>query len=133
MQIRFNINETIETEIFYGFYMIYILGGHYVKTNPDFFIEIKNIETGEEIQLTEKFLKGFDFKFGRKAVQFYTFQINEYGKFRIAAQNYQDIIVKDSIFEVFPFPFSILHIAQSFLLGRSRKKKDLNAIEIFIE
>ena len=133
MQLKFTITETIETEVFYGFYALYILGGHYVKVNPDFFIKIENIETGEEIELTEKLLKARDFKLGRKSVLFYTFQINDYGKFRIAAYNYQDIIVKDSMFEIFPFPFSIPYILQSFFLGRSRKKKDLNTIEILIQ
>ncbi len=31
MSIKFNIQETVETELFYGVYCIYILGGHQVS------------------------------------------------------------------------------------------------------
>ena len=133
MQIKFPITEKIETEIYYGLYAVYILGGHSVKANPDFHIKIENLETGEEVELTEKYLKARDFKSGRKAVMFYTFQINDYGKFRISAANYQDIEVQDSILEVFPFPFSIPHAVMSFIFGKDRKKKNLSQIEILIE
>ena len=130
--IQFNIQETIEKEIFYGSYYIYILGGHHVKINPDFYIKIENINTGKEIELIEKNLKGRDFKSGKKAVQFFSFDITEYGKFRISAHNFEDIIVKNSILEAFPFPFSIPNIVISTVLGRSRKKLELKDIEILI-
>lgn len=133
MQIRFNINETIETEMYYGLYAIYILGGHHIETNPDFYIEIKNIKNGEDIELNEKLLKARDYNLGRKAIQFYTFQINDYGKFRISAHNFQDMIVKESILAFFPLPFSIPHMINSFLKGESRKPKDINRIEILIQ
>lgn len=133
MKIKFNIQETVETGIYYGFYAIYILGGHHVKVNPDFYIQIENIETKEVVELTEKSLKARDYKLGKKAVMFYTFQINEYAKFKISVHNYNDIVVKDSILEVFPFPFSIPNIGISFITGNSRKNKILDAIEILIE
>lgn len=133
MELRFNINQAIETELYYGLYTIYILGGHHVKTNPDFFMQIENITTGEDIELTEKWPKARDFKNGKKAVKFYEFQINEYGKFKITAHNYEDIIIKDSILEVFDlFPFSILNRLNSVILGRSQKAKNINEIEILI-
>jgi hypothetical protein len=65
--IQFNIQKTVEKEIFYGSYYIYILGGHHIEANPDFYIKIENIDTGKEIELTEKSLKGRDFKFGKKS------------------------------------------------------------------
>ncbi len=130
--IKFNIQETVEKEIFYGSYSIYILGGHHIKTNPDFYIKIENINTGKEIELTEKRLKRRDFKVGKKAVQFFSFDINEYGNFRISVHNFEDIVVKDSILEAFPFPFSIPNIIFSAILGRSRKKLELKDIEILI-
>jgi hypothetical protein len=133
MQIKFNIQETIESEIYHGFYAIYILGGHYIETNPDFYIQIINIETNEEIELTEKNLKARDYKFGRKAIKFYTFQISKYGRFKISVHNYEDIVVKDSMLEVFPFPFSIPLIFTSFLFGKSRKMESIKNIEILIE
>ena len=119
--------------MYYGLYAIYILGGHHIETNPDFYIEIKNIKTGKDIELNEKSLKIRDFKLGRKAIKFYTFQINDYGKFSISAHNFQDMIVKESILEFFPFPFSIPHLINSFLKGESRKPKDINSIEILIQ
>lgn len=133
MQIKFNIKETIESEIYYGFYAIYILGGHYFETNTNFYIQVINIVTNEEIELTEKNLKVRDYKFGRKAIKFYTFQINEYGRFRISVHNYEDIVVKDSILELFPFPFSIPLILTSFIFGKNRKMKAIKNIEILIE
>lgn len=133
MQIKFNIQETTESEIYYGSYVIYILGGHYIETNPDFYIQIVNIETNENIQLTEKSLKGRDYKFGKKAIKFYTFNINDYGKFKISAHNYEDIVVKESILQIFPFPFSIPGRIMSFVLGRSIEKMPINTIEIGIE
>lgn len=130
--IQFNIQETVEKEIFYGSYYIYILGGHHIKTNPDFYIKIENINTGKEIELTEKNLKGRDFKSGKKAIQFFSFDINEYGNFRISVHNFEDIAVKDSILEAFSFPFSIPNIVLSTILGRSRKKLEIKDIEILI-
>lgn len=133
MNLKFNISEVVVTEIYYGFYSIYILGGHYIETNPDFYIEIINIETNESIELIEKNLKARDYKFGIKAIKFYTFEISKYGKFRISSHNYEDIVVKDSMLLKFPFPFSIPYILISFLFGKSRKKKSINTIEILIE
>ncbi|WP_264521511.1 hypothetical protein [Flavobacterium sp. N1994] len=133
MKVKFNITDTVETEFYYGEYAIYILGGHYIKTNPDFYIQVVNMETNTEIELTEKYLKIRDFKSGRKAIKFYTFQINDYGKFKISAHNYNDIIVKDSMLEVFPFPFSITHTVLYAITGRDRKQKNSNDIEILIE
>ncbi|HOD10049.1 MAG TPA: hypothetical protein PKH91_04835 [Flavobacterium sp.] len=130
--IQFNIQKTVEKEIFYGSYYIYILGGHHIEANPDFYIKIENIDTGKEIELTEKSLKGRDFKFGKKAIQYFSFETNEYGKFRISAHNFEDIVVKNSILEVFPFPLSIPNIVLSAILGRSRKKLELKDIEILI-
>jgi hypothetical protein len=130
--IKFNIQETVEKEIFYGSYNIYILGGHHIKVNSDFYIKIENIDTGREVELTEKNLKGRDFKSGKKAIHFFTFEINEYGNFRISAHNFEEIVVKSSILEAFPFPFSIPNIIFSTIFGRTRKKLDLKNIEILI-
>lgn len=133
MNIKFNIQETIESEIFYGSYIIYILGGHHIKTNPDFYVQIKNLETNEDIELKEFNLKGRDFKSGEKAIKFYSFYINNYGKFKISVHNYNDLVLKDSILEFFPFPFNIPNIVMSKVLGRSRQNTRLDAIEILIE
>lgn len=133
MSIKFNIAKTIESEIYYGSYAIYILGGHHIDVNPDFYIKIVNVENNKEIELTEKSLKSRDFKSGRKAVKFYTFEIDEYGKFEISVHNYKDIVVKDSILELFPFPFNIPNIVLSKVLGRSRKNRSLDDIEILID
>jgi hypothetical protein len=133
MSIKFNIQETIETELYYGFYAIYILGGHHIKVDSDFHVQIVNIKTNEEIELTEKSLKLRDYKSDKKAVKFFAFQINEYAKFKISVHNYKDIVVKDSILEFFPFPFNIPNIVKSFITGKNRANKTLNSIEILIE
>lgn len=133
MNIKFNIQETIESEIFYGSYIIYILGGHHIKTNPDFYVQIVNLETNEDIELTEFNLKGRDFKSGKKAIKFYSFDISKYGKFKISVHNYNDIVLKDSILEFFPFPFNIPNILLSKILGRSSQNRSIDAIEILIE
>lgn len=133
MQIKFNITEAIETEIYHGFYAVYILGGHFIEANSNFYIEIKNIETAKDVELTEKRFKTRDYKFGKKAVRFYTFEIAEYGKYKISVHNYQDMVVKDSMLEVFPFPFSIPHLIFSRLMGRNRNATAVSAIEILIE
>jgi hypothetical protein len=132
MSIKFNIQETTESEIFYGSYVIYILGGHHIKTNPDFYVQIVNLETNEDIELREFYLKGRDFKCGKKAIKFYAFDINNYGKFKISVHNYNDIILKDSILEFFSFPFNIPNIVMSKVLGRSRRNRNLDDIEILI-
>jgi len=133
MSIKFNLTETIESEIYYGSYAIYILGGYHIDINPDFYIKIVNIEKNKEIEITEKSLKSRDFKSGKKAVKFFTFENDEYGKFEISVHNYKDIVVKDSILEFFPFPFNIPNILLSKVLGRSRNNRNLNDIEILIE
>ncbi|TDR25290.1 hypothetical protein [Flavobacterium cheniae] len=133
MSFKFNIQETIEKELSYGSYSVYILGGHHIDANPDFYIQIINIETNKEVDLKEKSLKLRDFKFGKKAVKFYSFEIMKHGKFKISVHNYCDIIVKDSMLEVFPFPFlSMSRFLFSKVLGRSREKLTLNDIEIAI-
>ncbi|WP_298396785.1 hypothetical protein [Flavobacterium sp.] len=132
MSIKFNIQETIESELFYGSYVIYILGGHHIEVNSNFYVQILNLETNEDIQLTEFNLKGRDYKLGKKAIKFYAFDINEYGKFEISVHNYSDMILKDSILEIFPFPFNILNLVKSKILGRSRQNKSLDEIDIFI-
>ncbi len=133
MSIKFNIHEIIESELFYGSYVIYILGGHHIETNPDFYVQIVNIETNEDIWLTEFNSKGRDFKYGKKAIKFYTFDLNNYGKFKISVHNYKDIVLKDSILEFFPFPFNIPNIVLSKVLGRSRQNTSLDDIEILIQ
>lgn len=137
MKIKFNIKNSIETDLYLGFYAIYVLGGHHIEVDPDFSIEIINIETNVTIELTEKFFKVRDYKSGKKAIKFFTFNISEYGKFKISVNNYENIIVKDSILESHPcakiFPFSMLTKMHSFLLGRSSKKVDLELIDILIQ
>jgi hypothetical protein len=133
MSIKFNIQEIIESELFYGSYVIYIMGGHHIKTNPDFYVQIVNLETNEDIELTEFNGKGRDFKYGKKAIKFYAFDLSNYGKFKISVHNYKDIVLKDSIFESFPFPFTIPHIVLSKVLGRSRQNRSLDDIEILIQ
>lgn len=133
MSIKFNIQETIESELFYGSYVIYILGGHHVEVNSNFYVQILNLETNEDVQLTEFNLKGRDFKCGKKAIKFYAFDINKYGKFNISVHNYNEIILKDSILEFFSFPFNIPNIVMSKVLGRSRNNKSIDDIEILIE
>ena len=133
MSFKFNIQETIEKELSYGSYSVYILGGHHIDANPDFYIQIINIETNKEVDLKEKSLKLRDFKFGKKAVKFYSFEVMKHSKFKISVHNYYDIIVKDSMLEVFPFPFlSMSRFLFSKVLGRSREKLTLNDIEIAI-
>ena len=133
MSFKFNIQETIEKELSYGSYSVYILGGRHIDANPDFYIQIINIETNKEVDLKEKSLKLRDFKFGKKAVKFYSFEVMKHGKFKISVHNYYDIIVKDSMLEVFPFPFlSMSRFLFSKVLGRSREKLTLNDIEIAI-
>lgn len=128
MKLRFNIDEIIETEFFYGVYAVHILGGHYLEVNSGFNIKIINVETNEEIVLDEVFFKGRDYKFRRKSIKYFTFQILKYGKFRIFVCNYDDMILKDSIL-ITQRKFSPIGWA----LDKIQKPKDINNIEILIE
>jgi len=64
------MTETIESEIYYGSYAVYILGGHHIDVNPDFYIKIVNVENNKAIELKEKSLKARDFKSGKKQSNF---------------------------------------------------------------
>ncbi len=97
MNLVFKLNEVIETEFFYGFYDIYILGGFYIETNPDFFVQIEEINSGEVITLTEHYFQVRDYKSKRQAVKVFSFTITKYGKFKISVHNYEDLIVKQSM------------------------------------
>jgi len=131
MNLKFKLKEVVEVEIYYGFYEIFVLGGFDVEVNPDFFVEILNIETNEVITLKEKTLKARDYKNGTKGVKFFSFQVNEYGKYRISVHNYNDMIVKyhmpmlfSSIFNSLPFRLLPFRSAQ--------KTIKLDEIEILI-
>ncbi|MES2811468.1 MAG: hypothetical protein V4670_03270 [Bacteroidota bacterium] len=97
MKLVLKLNEVKEIEIFYGFYDIYILGGFYIEANPDFFVQIKEINSGEVITLTEHYLKGRDYKNKKQAVKYFSFNTTKYGKYEVSIHNYEDLIVKGSI------------------------------------
>lgn len=97
MMLQFKLNEILEVELYYGFYEIFVLGGFDVKSNPDFFVEILNLKTNESILLVEKQLKARDYKGGKRAVKFFSFQITDASKYRISVHNFEDMIVNYSM------------------------------------
>ncbi|WP_417942073.1 hypothetical protein [Flavobacterium sp. RS13.1] len=130
MAIKLKLNDVIETELYYGFYDIYVLGGFDVQVNPDFFVEILDLETNESILLREKNLKARDYKNGIKAVKFFTFEIYKYTKCRISVHNFEDMIVKDLM------PMPIRDMISDFLFNffslRKQKEINLDQVEILI-
>lgn len=108
MKLKFKIGDIVETEIYSGFYEIHILGGFDITTNPDFYLQIVNIETGDDIELKEKQLKARDYKDGKRAVKFYSFEIGKYGKYKISTHNYKDMVVKYHMPTLFSFIFDSL-------------------------
>lgn len=131
MKLKFKFGEIIETEIYSGFYEIHILGGFDVKTNPDFYVQIINIDTEEDIELKEKEFKARDYKEKKRAVKFYSFEITKYGKYRISTHNYEDIIVKRDMPSLLPFIFDSFLFRLLTLRGMN-SVVDKNELEILI-
>jgi len=131
MKLRFKIGEIVETEIYSGFYEIHILGGFDIRTNPDFYLQIVNIETGNDIELKEKYLKARDYKDGKRAVKFYTFEVGKYGKYRISAHNYKDIVIKHHMPTLFSFIFDSF-IFRMMIFRSKNKIMNVDDVEILI-
>lgn len=132
MNLKFKLGEIIETEIYYGFYEIFVLGGFDVKANPDFFVEIVNVKTNEVITLKEKELKAREYKNGVRAVKFFSFQVGEYGKYKISVHNYEDIVVHYAMPSLLPFIFNSLLFRLLAFRG-ANKVIELNKVEILID
>ena len=131
MNLKFKLKEVVEVEMYYGFYEIFVLGGFDVEVNPEFFIEILNIETNEVITLKEKTLKARDYKKGIRAVKFFSFEVGEYGKYKISVQNYDDIIVKHHMPSLIPFIFNSF-LFRLLTFRSVQKTLELDQIEILI-
>ena len=131
MNLKFKLKEVVEVEMYYGFYEIFVLGGFDVEANPDFFVKIQNIETNEIITLKEKTLKARDYKNGIRAVKFFTFEVGEYGKYKISVQNYDDIIVKYHMPLLFSFIFNSF-LFRLLTFRSAQKTIELDQIEILI-
>lgn len=129
MNLQFKLKETFEVELYYGFYEIFILGGFDVHVNPDFFVEILDLESNKSIFLNEKSLKARDYKNGKRAVKFFTFQVTNKSIFKISVHNYDDLTVFYSFIET--NPLSILNLLKR-LYGIKRKQINLDEIEILI-
>ncbi|MCC9019060.1 hypothetical protein [Flavobacterium lipolyticum] len=129
MNLQFKLNDILEVDLYYGFYEIFILGGFDVQANPDFFIEILDLKTNESILLNEKSLKGRDYKNGKRAVKFFSFQVNNKSTFKISVHNYEDLTVFYSMLGA--NPFSVLNLFKK-VYGIKRKQIELNEIEILI-
>jgi hypothetical protein len=115
--------------LYYGFYDIFVLGGFDVQVNDDFFIEILDLKTNESILLREKSLKVRDYKNGKRAVKFFSFQITEKSKYKISVHNYEDLTIFHSM--IGSNPFSILNLLKK-LYGIKRKQIHLDEVEILI-
>lgn len=131
MTLNFGLKETIETEIYSGFYEIFVLGGFDINVNPDFFVEIKNVKTDEIITLKEKTLKAREYKNGIKAVKFFSFEVSNYGVYKITVQNYEDIIVNFDMPTLLPFIFNSFLFRLLTFRG-PEKMFEINEIRILI-
>ncbi|SFD63699.1 hypothetical protein [Flavobacterium phragmitis] len=129
MNLQFRLKEVLEVDLYYGFYDIYVLGGFDVQVNDDFFVEILDLKTNESILLREKSLKIRDYKNGKRAVKYFSFQINEKAKYKISVHNYEDMTVFNSMLG--GNPFSIFNLLKR-LYGIKRKQIQLDEIEILI-
>jgi len=131
MNLKFKLTDVFEVEISYGFYEIFILGGFDVEVNPDFFVEILNVKTNEITTLKEKTLKARDYKNGTRAVKFFSFQISEFGKYKISVQNYSDIIVKYNMPSLLPFIFDSF-LFRLLTFRSAQKTIEFDEVEILI-
>ncbi len=129
MNLQFKLKDVLEVDLYYGFYDIFVLGGFDVQVNDDFFVEILDLKTNESIVLKEKNFKTRDYKKGKRAVKFFSFQINEKAKYKISVHNYEDLAVSHSMLG--RNPFSILNLLKK-LYGVKRKQIDLDEIQILI-
>jgi len=129
MNLQFKLKDTLEVDLYYGFYDIFVLGGFDVQVNDDFFIEILDLKTNESILLREKNLKVRDYKNGKRAVKFFSFQVTEKSKYKISVHNYEDLTVFYSM--IGSNPFSILNLLKK-LYRVKRKQIQLDEIEIVI-
>ncbi|MHC0440906.1 hypothetical protein [Flavobacterium sp. 3-210] len=129
MNLQFKLKDILEVDLYYGFYDIYVLGGFDVQVNDDFFVEILDLKTNESILLTEKSFKTRDYKNGKRAVKFFSFQITEKSKYKISVHNYEDMAVFNSM--IGNNPLSILKLLKK-LYGIKRKQVELDEIEILI-
>jgi hypothetical protein len=125
MILQFKLKEILEVELYYGFYEIFVLGGFDVKANPDFFVEILDLKTNEAVLLTEKQLKARDYKGGKRAVKFFSFQITDASKYRISAHNFEDMIVNYSMPAISSFLLDLFKI-------RKQTPIELEKVEILI-
>ncbi|MBF4485202.1 MULTISPECIES: hypothetical protein [unclassified Flavobacterium] len=129
MNLQFKLKDTLEVDLYYGFYDIFVLGGFDVQVNDDFFIEILDLKTNEAILLREKNLKVRDYKNGKRAVKFFSFQVTDKSKYKISVHNYEDLTVFYSM--IGPNPFSIFNLLKK-LYGVKRKQIQLDEVEILI-
>jgi len=129
MNLQFKLKDILEVDLYYGFYDIFVLGGFDVQVNDDFFIEILDLKTNESILLREKSLKVRDYKNGKRAVKFFSFQITEKSKYKISVHNYEDLTIFHSM--IGSNPFSILNLLKK-LYGIKRKQIQLDEVEILI-
>lgn len=129
MNLQFKLKDVFEVELYYGFYEIFVLGGFDVQANPDFFVEILDLNTNESISLKEKSLKARDAKNGKRAVKFFSFQITSKSTYKISVHNFEDLIVNYAMPSISPFGVFALF---SFLKIREQKQIKLDEIEILI-
>lgn len=129
MNLQFKLNDIFEVDLYYGFYDIFVLGGFDVQVNDDFFVEVLDLKTNESILLREKSLKVRDYKNGKRAVKFFSFQVTDKSTFKISVHNYDDLTVFYSM--IGSNPFSIFNLLKK-LYGIKRRQIQLDEIEILI-
>lgn len=129
MNLQFKLNDVLQVDLSYGFYEIFVLGGFDVDANPDFFVEILDLKTSESILLKEKNLKTREYKNGKRAVKFFSFQVTQSSKYKISVHNYEDLKISYSIFG--SNPLSILNLLKK-LYGIKKKYIPLDEIELLI-
>lgn len=127
MILQFKLKDVLEVDLSYGFYEIFVLGGFDVKANPDFFVEILNLKTNESILLKEKTFRARDYKNGKRAVKFFSFQVTQASKYKISVHNYEDMIVNYAMPSVNPLSSFVL-----FTLLKLRKQKHIKLDEVEI-
>ncbi|CAC9976883.1 hypothetical protein [Flavobacterium panici] len=129
MNLQFKLKDVLEVDLYYGFYEIFVVGGFDVRANPDFFVEILDLKTNDSILLREKSFKIRDYKNGKRAVKFFTFQITNKSKFKISVHNYEDLTVYHSM--IGANPFSIFNLLD--ILGVAKRNPiPLENIEILL-
>ncbi len=106
--IKFKLSEANKIIEFssIGFYNIYFLGGFKANRNKDFDVVIRNLSNSPSVAIIENQLKFRSIIDNNRAINFYTFEIKEVGKYEIEFINVNNFSMSKSmlLFKNWLFP-----------------------------